>query len=82
MNNKNYIMCLDCGNIQVRTDILMDIEKTYKLMPKSPISCSRCIGRNHIVTHNMKSLIKGLENQEETTSLEKKILYLARKERI
>ena len=82
MNNKNYIMCLDCGNIQVRTDITIILENGYTLLRHSQIACSKCVGKNHIATHNIKALSKKLESKSEPTSLEKKILYLAKKERI
>ena len=54
--NKTYIICLSCGKVQVRTDILEDLNNKYIILSKR-IMCPSC-GREtkQIATKNIKTL--------------------------
>lgn len=80
MSNKKYVMCLDCGNVQVRTDIKDIITENYIMLSKSQLKCTRCTGQKNIVTNNIKGLDKKIETKaKEKTALDHRVLCLLRK---
>lgn len=80
MSNRKYVMCLDCGNVQVRTDIKDIINGNYIMLSKSQLSCKRCTSKKSIVTNNIKGLDKKIESKpKEKTALDHRVLCLLRK---
>lgn len=73
MPNKINIICLKCGQVQVRTDIISTFTEKYTLSKN--ITCSNCAKKTiHVLTHNIKKLKKELKDG--TTPLDKQIYHL------
>lgn len=54
-------ICLRCGKVQVRTDIIENISDNYVIL-KEKIMCPRCkIKTNQVATNNVDNLRKKLE---------------------
>ena len=49
-----YRVCLNCGNIEVRTDIMESLNTNYKIIRS--ISCPYCSKNNYLITKNIKRL--------------------------
>ena len=79
MGNRKYTLCLDCGKVQVRTDIIDIIKDHYVRITETDLICPGCIGKRHIATDDMKGLVKDLSSKQNMTSLDKRVLFLARK---
>ena len=75
--NKNYIICLKCGNAQVRTDIDEVLkDKEYTLI-KRELLCPKCrINTQFIATKSIKKLRSALNNSNNKT--DQKILRYVR----
>ena len=75
--NKNYIICLKCGSVQVRTDIDEVLaDKTYALVNKE-ILCPKCRTNSQFVaTKDIKKLRVALNNSSNRT--DQKILSYVR----
>ena len=59
--NKINVICLRCGNVQIRTDVLEEINDKYITLNKA-IMCFRCNKKtSHIATQNVKDLRLKLE---------------------
>ena len=73
--NKKYLICLNCGNVQTRTDILNElVRNNYKFVKKQ---CPKCkIETQELVTENMSRLKTQLEN--DNTKFSNKVLRLIR----
>lgn len=73
MSNKINVICLKCGQVQVRTDIITTISEKYILSKN--IICSNCAKKTtHVLTNNIKRLKKELKDGN--TSLDKQIYHL------
>lgn len=74
--NKIYIICLSCGNVQVRTDILEDLNDKYIILSKKKM-CPKC-GREtkQVATRNIKTLSKKLD---ENNKRDKQIINLIKR---
>ena len=71
----NYTICLNCGNVQVRTDILNNISEKYILLDKK-IQCPRCNEITKMVaTKNIKILKKELSLNQQS-KMDTRILKL------
>lgn len=71
--NKINTICLSCGKVQVRTDIMEELNDKYIILTKKKV-CPRCNRETkQIATKNVKTLIKKLD---QTNSQDKKILSL------
>ena len=68
MENKNYVICLKCGNVQVRTNIIAELfNKQYAFLDKKQI-CPKCHRESQFVaTKNIKQLRKALVNSDNRT---------------
>ena len=73
--NKKYLVCLKCGNVQKRTDILNELShNNYKFIKKQ---CPKCkIETQELVTENMSKLKTQLKN--DNTEFSNKVLKLIR----
>lgn len=59
MNKKNVI-CLNCGKVQIRTDLNIQTDKNYVFL-KAKYHCPNCdTFTSHIATKDIKSLRKRL----------------------
>lgn len=77
MTKKN-IICLRCGNVQVRTDIEDTLTDRYIVLKKKNL-CPKCkISTNFIVTSNIQNLRKQLE-ENPNKELDSYILKLIKK---
>ena len=60
MKNKNYTICLNCGAVQIRTDIEKVIGDRYIVLDKK-VNCPKCNTNAKLVaTKNIKILKKKL----------------------
>ena len=60
MKNKAYTICLNCGKVQIRTDIEKEIKDKYIVLDKK-INCPICSANTKVaVTNNIKILKKEL----------------------
>lgn len=65
--NKIHTICLRCGKVQVRTDIIKDKDSKYTIL-NDKINCPECrIKTNQIATKNVQELRKKLEDNPETS---------------
>lgn len=78
MNNKKYILCLNCGKVQVRTDILDKIDGNLYCFIKMKKPCMECQNKKMVATKDIKRLYKKLENKKNKTEIEKQILLFSR----
>ena len=54
--NKKYVICLECGNVQLRTDITDNIWSNYIILKKK-INCPICEkNTKQVATNNIKIL--------------------------
>ena len=61
--NKAYTFCLNCGKLQVRTDILENLNDTYIILDKK-IKCPKCSkSTKHAATKNIKTLSKKINKE-------------------
>ena len=59
--NKCNVICLNCGNVQIRTDISETLENKYIVL-KRRIMCKCCdMETKHIATKSVKTLSKKLD---------------------
>ena len=66
MNNKKYTICINCGAVQIRTDILKEIKDKYIVLDKKTI-CPKCKNNTKFVaTNNIKILKKQLIDTHKT----------------
>ena len=74
--NKTYIICLSCGNVQLRTDIEKIIGDKYIFLDKKMI-CPKCNDKTKVIaTKNIAKLKTELVKDESRFS--KKLLNLMR----
>ena len=72
--NKKYLICLNCGNVQVRTDINKVIANKYVLLD-SKYNCSKCeANTKQVATNNIKILKKSIADSN--NSLDNQIYSL------
>lgn len=72
--NKKYLICLDCGNVQVRTDINKIINNKYILL-SSKYYCPNCdTNTKQVATNNIKVLKKSLVDS--TNNLDNQLSFL------
>ena len=70
---KGNIICLACGNVQVRTDIIESLNDKYIILDKKKM-CPRCHRETkQIATKNVKTLVKKLDT---SNGQDKKVLSL------
>lgn len=71
--SKINIICLSCGKVQVRTDIMDNVSDTYIILDKKKM-CPRCQRETkQVATKNVKTLAKRLDM---SNSQDKKVLSL------
>ena len=76
--SKVNTICLRCGKVQVRTDILEPINNKY-IQLKKPLICPKCnIKTSQIATKNIQDLRKNLEKNP-NESLDSYILKLIKR---
>lgn len=76
--NKISTICLTCGNVQIRTDIIENINGKY-INLKSPRMCPKCQTKTkQIATKKVQTLRVKLE-KETSNSLEEHILKLIKR---
>lgn len=64
--NKMYLICLNCGNVQVRTDINEQLNGKYTLI-RSKIICPKCCElTKQVETKNISVLKKKLSRNPRT----------------
>lgn len=76
--SKVNTICLRCGKVQVRTDIMENLNGSYITL-KNKINCPKCqIKTNQIATKDVKELRKKLESNP-SNSLDGYILKLIKR---
>lgn len=76
--NKKNIICLRCGNVQIRTDIEEVITGSYITLDKKKM-CPKCReNTNFIATNNIQELRKQLE-QNPSKPIDSYLLKLVKK---
>ncbi len=77
MNNKVYTICLACGTVQVRTDVVTDLSKKAFVILDRKTMCPKCrILTQQIATKNLKQLKNSLANSD--NALAKKLVNYIR----
>ncbi len=67
MSNKVYTICLACGTVQARTDIITSFGNKPFVMLDRKIICPKCRTlTQNIATKDVKQLKKTLESSEST----------------
>lgn len=76
--NKINTICLRCGKVQVRTDIMEEINDKY-IRLSNPMMCPKCkIKTSQIATKDIKELRKKLE-QNPSGSLDSHVIKLIKR---
>ena len=76
--NKVNVICLRCGTVQIRSDVLELLDDRYIVLNQKK-TCPKCgIKTNHIATKDMKSLRKSLE-ADPSKKLDSYILKLVKR---
>ena len=71
--NKINTICLCCGKVQVRTDIIVELNEKYIVLDKKKM-CPRCERETkQIATKSVKTLVKKLDT---SNNQDKKVLNL------
>jgi len=77
--SKINIICLRCGKVQPRTDVIEDINNDKYITLQKKFSCPNCrIKTNQIATKNIQELRKELENNP-NNSLDGYVLKLIKR---
>ena len=75
---KQNIICLNCGTVQVRTDLSISIEKSYVFL-KEKHRCPKCESfTNHLATNDVDQLRKRLTKNCENGKDEKVLKLIKR----
>ena len=73
--NKTTIICINCGNVQIRTDVIIQSDKKYTFLAGKH-RCPTCANFTpHVATKDIKMLRKSL-SESCANSQDKKILEL------
>ena len=77
MENKNYVICLKCGNVQARTDLMTELtDKSYAFVERKML-CPKCHKESQFVaTKDIQQLRKVLSTS--TNKTEQKICSYVR----
>lgn len=76
--SKISIICLTCGKVQIRTDMIENINGAY-IHLKKPRMCPNCeMKTKHIATNKVQTLRTKLENQQ-NNSFEEHVLNLIKR---
>lgn len=76
--NKQNVICINCGKVQIRTDLNIQIDKNYVFL-KAKYHCPNCATfTSHIVTKNVKVLRKKLVTSCKTKQDEKILNLISR----
>ena len=75
--NQAYTICLGCGNVQIRTDIVEDLKDKDLVLIKNSKMCSKCHKiQQFVATKDIRKLKKSLSNTND--SLGKRVNNIVR----
>ncbi len=70
--DKIYTICLSCGKVQVRTDVIVDLKNKMYAFPKEKVMCPKCRNDTQtMATKDVKKLKKVLTSSP--NELERKL---------